>query len=197
MGPGLGPTGYQISVPAVPAPGWPAGGTITYNPGSPIAVGTTLAIQRIVAGTQPTTLSNQGAFWPQVIEKALDRVVTIVQGFIDQANRSLPAPAIDPVTLNPLPTAAARKNTVLGFDGNGQPYAAVITGSLVSVNAWLVSNFLGAASSAAAACSALGAFFLSGNHTASGSNTFSGTNDFTTGRIKVPTRSLGDSGTDA
>jgi hypothetical protein len=197
IAPGSAPAGYQISTPAVPAPGWPAGGTITYNPGSPIAPGTTLTIQRIVAGTQPTTLSNQGAFWPQVIEKALDRVVTIVQGFIDQANRSLQAPATDPVTLNPLPTAAARQNTVLGFDNNGQPYAAVITGSLVAVNGWLVSNFLGAASSAAAACSALGAFFLGGNNTASGSNSFTGTNDFTAGRIKVPTRSPGDSGSDA
>ena len=197
VAPGSTPAGYQISAPAVPAPGWPTGGTITYNPGSPIAVGSTLTIQRIVAGTQPTTLSNQGAFWPQVIEKALDRLVTIVQGFIDQVNRSLQAPATDPVTLNPLPTAAARKNTVLGFDNNGQPYPAVITGSLVSVNAWLVSNFLGAASSAAAACSALGAFFLGGNNTASGSNSFTGTNDFTAGRIKVPTRSAADNGTDA
>src|SRR5258708_36616134 len=106
MGPGLGPTGYQISVPAVPAPGWPAGGTITYNPGSPIATGTTLTIQRVVAGTQPTTLSNQGAFWPQVIERALDRVITIVQGFIDQAGRSLQASPTDGTAFNPLPLLA-------------------------------------------------------------------------------------------
>src|SRR5712672_1085968 len=130
IAPGVAPTGYQISVPAVPAPGWPAGGTITYNPGSPIATGTTLTIQRVVAGTQPTTLSNQGAFWPQVIERALDRVITIVQGFIDQAARSLQASPTDGTALNPLPLVAQRKNTVLGFDNSGQPYAAVITGSL-------------------------------------------------------------------
>src|SRR5260370_11077014 len=56
IAPGAAPTGYQISAPAVPAPGWPAGGTVAYNPGSPIAAGTTLTVQRIVAGTQPTTL---------------------------------------------------------------------------------------------------------------------------------------------
>src|SRR5256885_16795500 len=95
IAPGLTPTSYQVSPPAVPAPGWPNGGSITYNPGSPIAAGTTLTIQRVVAGTQPTTLSNQGAFWPQVIERALDRVITVVQGFIDQAGRSLQASPID------------------------------------------------------------------------------------------------------
>src|SRR5260221_9078816 len=134
IAPGAAPTGYQISAPAVPAPGWPAGGTIGYNPGSPIAAGTTLAIQRVVAGTQPTTLSNQGAFWPRVIEKALDRVVTIVQGFIDQVSLSLRVSPADVAALNPLPPLAVRKNTVLGFDGNGQPYPAVITASLVSVS---------------------------------------------------------------
>ena len=156
IAPGSAPAGYQISAPAVPAPGWPAGGTITYNPGSPIAAGTTLTIQRIVAGTQPTTLSNQGTLWPQVIEKALDRLVTIVQGFIDQVNRSLQAPANDPVTMNPLPTAATRQNTVLGFDNNGQPIAAAVSaGQLLSSFIATTSGFA-TASTAALAQAAIG-----------------------------------------
>ncbi len=197
IAPGAAPAGYQISAPAIPAPGWPNGGTVTYNPGSPIAPGTTLTLQRVVAGTQPTTLSNQGAFWPQVIERALDRVVTIVQGFIDQAGRCVQIAPTDGAALSPLPPVALRKNTVLGFDGNGQPQAVTLNTTVLSVNAWLAANFLNAASSATAACTALGAFFLAGNNTASGNNSFSGTNDFSSGRIKVPTRSLGDSGPDA
>src|SRR6201989_2066182 len=124
ISPGPAPAGYQINAPAIPAPGWPGGGTVTYNPGSPIAVGTTFTIQRVVAGTQPTTLSNQGALWPQVIERALDRIVTIVQGFVDQAARSLQIPPTDGIALNKLPTATQRANSVLAFDASGQPYAA-------------------------------------------------------------------------
>src|SRR5260221_3778897 len=112
---------YSISAPAVPAPGWPTGGTITYNPGGPIAAGSRLTLQRVVSATQPVVVSNQGALWPAVIEGALDRIVTIVQGFIDQANRSLRITSADG-TLNPLPAVVVRKNSVLGFDGNGQPY---------------------------------------------------------------------------
>ena len=203
VSPGPAPAGYQISAPAIPAPGWPGGGTITYNPGSPIAAGTTFTIQRVVAGTQPTTLSNPGAVWPQVIERALDRIVTVVQGFIDQTGRSLQISATDGTALNKLPAAAQRANSALAFDGSGQPYAATLVSSLAGVATWLFNNFLQQATSAAAACTALGAFFLSGNNTASGNNifsgtnTFSGTNDFTTGRLKAPTRTSGDSGTDA
>jgi hypothetical protein len=196
ISPGPAPAGYQINAPAIPAPGWPGGGTVTYNPGSPIAVGTTFTIQRVVAGTQPTTLSNQGALWPQVIERALDRIVTIVQGFVDQAARSLQIPPTDGIALNKLPTATQRANSVLAFDASGQPYAATLVASLAGVATWLFNNFLQQATSASAACTALGAFFLSGNNAASGNNTFSGTNDFTSGRLKAPTRAAGDSGTD-
>jgi len=203
ISPGPAPAGYQISAPAIPSPGWPGGGTVTYNPGSPIAVGTTFTIQRVVAGTQPTTLSNQGALWPQVIERALDRIVTIVQGFVDQAGRSLQIPPTDGTILNKLPIATQRANSVLAFDGSGQPYAATLVSSLAGVATWLFNNFLQQATSASAACTALQAFFLGGNNTATGNNTFSGTNaftgtnDFTTGRLKAPTRAAGDSGTDS
>jgi len=203
ISPGPAPAGYHIRAPAIPSPGWPGGGTVTYNPGSPIAVGTTFTIQRVVAGTQPTTLSNQGALWPQVIERALDRIVTIVQGFVDQAGRGLQIPPTDGTILNKLPIATQRANSVLAFDGSGQPYAATLVSSLAGVATWLFNNFLQQATSASAACTALQAFFLGGNNTATGNNTFSGTNaftgtnDFTTGRLKAPTRAAGDSGTDS
>ena len=52
--PGHAPTGYHISMPAAPAPGWPNGGTVTYNPGGPIAVGTTFTIRLPVPEPDPS-----------------------------------------------------------------------------------------------------------------------------------------------
>jgi hypothetical protein len=141
--------------------GQEAGGAVTYPlSGSPIAAGTKLTLLRSIAATQPTQLSNQGALWPSAIEGALDRVVMIVQGFIDAVNRTLRITATDGLVLSTLPDATTRANSVLGFDAQGQPYAATLTGSLVPVATWLVQNFLEAGTSQAAARSALGALAL-------------------------------------
>lgn len=52
---------------------WGIGGTITYpTVGSPIANGTSLIVSRVLPLTQETSISNQGAFTPSVIEAALD-----------------------------------------------------------------------------------------------------------------------------
>lgn len=100
------------------------GGTVTYNPsGTPIASGTTLTIQRTTASTQPASINNQGAFWPAVVEQALDRILMIVQQFIDGMSRGLRIPAVDGITLNDLPVVALRAGKILGFDTNGQPTA--------------------------------------------------------------------------
>jgi hypothetical protein len=102
--------------------GQEAGGSVTYPlSGGPIATGTRLTLYRDVAATQPTSLSNQGALWPQVIEAALDRIVMVVQQFIDAVNRGLRIPSTDGITLAALPTAIQRAGLVLAFDGNGQP----------------------------------------------------------------------------
>jgi hypothetical protein len=112
-----------------------AGGTVTYPlSGSPIASGTTLTIYRSVSPTQPTSIDNQGAMWPAVIEKALDRVTMIVQGFIDGVNRSLRITPTDGAALNPLPNATLRANSFLGFDADGQPYAAPNPNALPNSN---------------------------------------------------------------
>jgi len=162
--------------------GLDAGGTVTYPlTGSPIASGTQLTIQRIVSPTQPTSISNQGAMWPQVIEAALDRLTFIVQQFLDTASRALKVSPTDGDSLNPLPNATQRANSILGFDSSGQPYAATLTGSLVGISNWLATNFL-PADSASAARAVLGAAGLVDN------NVFTGTNTF-------PTQSAGDDST--
>jgi len=166
--------------------GLDAGGSVTYPlpGGSPIATGTRLTIYRDVAVTQPTSLSNQGAVWPQVIEAALDRLTYVAQKVTDAVSRSLVISPTDSVSLSALPNVTQRANSVLAFDSQGQPYAGTLTGSLVSVATWIANEFL-PASSPQAACTVLEAAHLSGS------------NDFTSGRVQVPTRIAGDNGTDA
>lgn len=166
--------------------GLDVGGSVTYPlpGGSPIAAGTRLTIYRDVAVTQPTSLSNQGAMWPQVIEAALDRLTYVAQKVTDAVSRSLVISPTDSVSLGVLPNATQRANSVLAFDSQGQPYAGTLTGSLVSVSTWIASYFLPAATRQDA-CNALAAAYLPGS------------NDFTGGRVQVPTRVAGDNGTDA
>lgn len=181
---------------------YPNGPTVTYNPGgTPIASGTKLTLQRVIATTQPTQLNNQGALWPAVVEAAFDRVVMIVQGFIDAANRALRIAATDGTTLNVLPAAAQRANGYLGFDGSGQPtvLAAPAGSSPISVAMAAVVD----QATLALARTAMGAVgpadnnAFVGTNTHSGPETFTGTVDVTGGRSKVPTRTAGDNGTDS
>ena len=70
----LAPSQYSVFLnPAETGQIWGIGGTITYpTMGAPIAIGTFLTITRVLPLTQVTSISNQGAFSPQVIEAALD-----------------------------------------------------------------------------------------------------------------------------
>lgn len=70
----LSPSQYTIFLnsPTVGAL-WGIGGTVTYpTTGSPIASGTSITISRILPLVQDDSISNQGAFAPQVTEIALD-----------------------------------------------------------------------------------------------------------------------------
>ncbi len=70
----LDPSQYTVVLNA-PATGqlWGVGGTLTYPlVGSPIANGDSITITRTLPLTQTTSISNQGAFYPQVTERALD-----------------------------------------------------------------------------------------------------------------------------
>jgi hypothetical protein len=171
--------------------GLDAGGTVTYPvSGAPIAIGTKLTIYRNVSVTQPAVISNQGAMWPSVIESALDRATYILQRVADSVSRALMISPTDSGTLNPLPNATQRANSVLGFDGTGQPYAAQLVAGLGSASAWLVANFFPMAS-AAAARGALGAAGLTDNNAYIGDNTHGGTEDFAQSPT-VPTPTAGD-----
>lgn len=183
---------------------FPNGPTVTYSPlAGPIATGTALTLYRSPATTQLASINNQGAMWPATIEGALDRIVMIVQGFIDGMKRGLRIPVTDGTTLNELPAATQRANGYLGFDGSGQPTVlAAPAGSTpisVAMAAVVDQSTLALARTAMGAAGPSDNNAFIGTNTHTGAETFTGTVDVSTGsgRLKTPTRTAGDSGTDA
>lgn len=72
---------YSVALNAIAAGQlWAAGGAVTYPlSGSPIASGTRLTITRQLAPLQSTSLINQGGYYPQSVESALDVLTMMVQ----------------------------------------------------------------------------------------------------------------------
>lgn len=156
------------SVTGINAPG---GGNVTYPlSGSPIASGTKLTIARVVDYTQSTVFTNQGGYFPQVTESRFDRTMMAIQQLVDRSNRSLAVPISDATNPADLPSSTARANggagSVLGFDGSGNPFAAVLTGSLVAASTYIVTNLLPAISASAARLALGFSSFINGLATA-------------------------------
>lgn len=122
----LGPTQYNVT-----GLGNPQGGSVTYPlAGPPIAAGTTLAIRRSIPYTQPTALTNQGNYYPAVVEAALDNLEMQIQQAVASINAGIVYPPIDLNPVNVLPPAAARAGKFFGFDGNGNP--VMLPGNLLA-----------------------------------------------------------------
>ena len=94
------------------------GGTVTLTGGN-LATGTTLLVASSVDNTQQVDLTNQGGFYPEVINDALDRATIQVQQVQGQANRGIRYPDTE-ISLNAvLPKASDRANQYLAFDSTG------------------------------------------------------------------------------
>lgn len=89
------------------------------NLATPLALSATLQIGSQVPATQGVVLTNPGGWYPQVISDALDRQTILIQ----QANASLAGALRIPEATGTvaLPSAAARANTVQGYDSLGAP----------------------------------------------------------------------------
>ena len=94
------------------------GGNFTYSPGSPIASGNFLTLNRTQPYLQPTTLSGQGAYSPAVVENALDNLALQTEQLNTRLLQTVRAPITDDA-LSDLPTAALRANSFLYFDNSG------------------------------------------------------------------------------
>lgn len=101
------------------------GGVVTYpSAGFPLEEGEQLDLISDAEYTQPTDISNASRFLPGVIQRAMDRIVILVQQLLEQLNRTLRFPPGDTAS-GELPSAADRANKALSFDASGNPEATV------------------------------------------------------------------------
>jgi glycerophosphoryl diester phosphodiesterase len=77
------------------------GGTVTLSGGS-LATGQNLIITTAVSNTQPMDLTNQGGFYPEVINDALDRATMQIQQLQEGLDRSVKVPVTQPVSMDQL-----------------------------------------------------------------------------------------------
>ncbi|MDP2376411.1 hypothetical protein [Reyranella sp.] len=79
--------------------GDPAGGSVTYPLlGSPIASDTKLTLLRTVPYTQTTVLSNQGGYYPEVVERRFDQIYMALQQLEERVSRVDLSPVSEPAT---------------------------------------------------------------------------------------------------
>lgn len=96
------------------------GGSITLTAGA-LASGYNLIITSDVLPLQETDLTNQGGFYPEVINDALDKAVIQIQQIEDAVNRSIKLSTTNTINSTEFTeTASARASKVLGFDSNGE-----------------------------------------------------------------------------
>jgi len=129
-------------------------GAVTISPA--LSTGTSLLIDLDMPILQETIdLAPNGPLPAEDVEQGFDRIVTMVkqlrQDLTDVSDRALLAPVSDLASPGPLPTVTGRANSILGFDGTGAPYAAILTSGVTAASSWVVDNFLPATSGAAGA----------------------------------------------
>ncbi len=116
----------------------PSGGDVILTAGN-LTTGYALTLRRVRQSTQSTDIRNQGAFFPEIHENALDHQVMLVQQQEDDLARAIKIPETEAGTPGgtTLPAAAQRASKVLGFDGSGNPTAlSTIPTSSVSISAF-------------------------------------------------------------
>jgi len=96
------------------------GGTVTLL--STIVSGTQVVVSSLVLYKQSTHLKNQGGFYPEVINDALDKITILSQQLKEEIDRSLKFPISDPALEETIPAQVLRKGTVLAFnETTGEP----------------------------------------------------------------------------
>lgn len=102
-----------------------------------LPVGYTLSMTSALAPLQPVDLTNQGGFYPRVINASLDRLTILVQQLSERLNRALVSPISDGGSgFADLPGADARKGAVLAFDEvTGAPLVGPSIASVGTVGA--------------------------------------------------------------
>lgn len=95
------------------------GGSVTLA--AVLASGTTVTLGTAIAALQQIQLTNQGGFYPEILNGALDRVTILIQQLIEEVSRTLRVPFSDADGGAELGPAADRANRLMGFDADGRP----------------------------------------------------------------------------
>ena len=122
---------YTLSInPPLPGAIWGVGGSILYpNTGSPLPLGASLTVQRVVPELQTVSLSNQGSQTPQSMEMGLDLLEMQIQETTTDSGYAFTAPLTDPTPPLPAPPASVRANQGAIFDGSGNLTAGALPAS--------------------------------------------------------------------
>lgn len=110
------------------------GGVVTLLTGA-LASGYTLTLTSDVPDTQPTDLTNQGGFYPEVINDALDRATIQIQQLQEETDRTITAPISTPVGTDltfPLPDA----NKFIGWNSTATGLQNLDGSTLASIVAF-------------------------------------------------------------
>lgn len=101
------------------------GGSITLTSALPDSY--TLVISTQMGYLQPTDLTNQGGFYPRVINDALDRLTILAQQLKEMLDRALVLPIHTPADVSPrLP--APQAGTMLGWSTDGKSIENYLAG---------------------------------------------------------------------
>jgi hypothetical protein len=128
---GAGTGNYSVSVAS-----YPGSGSITYpaSGASKLAVGEAITIKRVLTLEQATDLDNQGGYFPDVQETALDKLLIIDLQQQELIDRAIKFPVSDSSAISTeFPVAAQRASKFAAFNAAGEPIAAAgVTGVPVS-----------------------------------------------------------------
>jgi hypothetical protein len=109
------------------------GGTATLT--APLATGFTLVLTSALENLQPTDLTNQGGFYPAVINNALDRLTILVQQLAEKVARTLKLSVSAPIGVNPeLP--APTPNGILGWNETASGITNLSPSTLATIVAY-------------------------------------------------------------
>lgn len=108
------------------------GGTVVLTAGA-LASGYLLTITSAIGNLQPTNLTNQGGFYPDVIEDALDRTTIQIQQISETLDRAITVP-ISSTASTQLPYPQGSE--LIGWNSTGDALQNVSPASLASVVAY-------------------------------------------------------------
>lgn len=103
----LSSTAYTVS-----GAGDENGGTVTYNPGTPVPSTQKVIIKRIMSITQDLDLEREGGFFPEAVETQLDRLAMMIQNVADDLAEATGDGLVTSITKN---VAGPNSSTVDNF----------------------------------------------------------------------------------